>query len=89
MLNTMLAPFNNCSFSYSDESIIISVWVELVEVKCEVILVRKTMSGRRIRALEVKYHSFTLQQLYLYGKSPRYPLSERLGGPQSGFGCGD
>jgi hypothetical protein len=30
--------------------------------------------------------SFTPQQLYLHGKSPRYPLSRRLGGPQNRSG---
>jgi hypothetical protein len=32
---------------------------------------------------------FTHRQLYLRGKSPRYPLDRRLGGPQSRYGrCG-
>jgi hypothetical protein len=30
--------------------------------------------------------SFTLQQLYSFGRSIQYPLNNRMGGPQSQFG---
>jgi len=33
--------------------------------------------------------SFTLRSLYIRGKSPRYPLDRRLGGPQNRSECGE
>jgi hypothetical protein len=41
--------------------------------------------GTRLRSVI----TFTAQSLYLRGKSPHYPLSRRLSGPQSRSGRGE
>jgi hypothetical protein len=52
---------------------------------------RSTGTAQCILDLDTRWKwavSFTPRPLYPQGKSPRYPLDRRVGGPQSRSGCG-